>query len=751
VAVVNVARLIVRSAPTPESGSEGAPSRFTFELAGGGPEGSDATFEGDLDGLRDITNLLGPEGKRAIRRWVHNNPPTQLLAVISYAVELESVVWEYLPGELDLPSLSICRLLPSPDGDGARRSAGSDEPPTETAMLVAAWTGSPEFELPGIEQEMKELAKLGPQTGGAARIRVLAEPSLGELAESYEAEKASVLHLIAPYVDSAPARLLVAPASRSLADGENEWLEATTLTQALRGSEPPRLVFINSCDSGGGVQGTTLAEAFAREWNTNAVGWAGAIGDREALDFGVFFYQRLLEGASIISAVKSFLDLDVFDAAGPTHRGPVVPREREPLHRTSPVPVVWTAAVESLTNPFMAPGNVDGATHPAGTSDTFASGVTQPGPPPAPANLVLSVELEAKKFLNPALLRNGTPALSGLLVTSNRPLKGVLLSVTCDTGSKTSTVSETIDLPAGRVPVTKPMSFPALYHLMDEDVRRRKINFTAVCRVDERVVAQTTQSVVWMGLAEWLDNPDAWHFIPAFVDPYADGVMQVLDVADRALRTIVSPTAAFVGYQQGGGESVEQQVKAIFNTLRDEPFELSYIDVPPLPVFEPEGVWAGQRVRFADEVIKRKRGTCHDLSLLLAGCIEAVGIFPIVILVKGHTFVGYWSDLGKHDAFWSAARANRLREHGKAGREWTIRSPKEICGLVADGSVVLVEATKVTDRNATMSGNQGAIRAAWGRLGFDDNWASRLPQIEAAFDVAVDIQASRHRIHPLGG
>ena len=745
---MNVAKLIVRAAPTPPSGRGGYRKPFVFELIADGSGENDVTFEGELRGLRDVSDLLGPEGKRAIRRWVHNSPPTQLLAIVNHDAEANSIIWEYLPRALALPSLSICRLLTTPGTNAPRQPTGPDETPSETAILVAAWTGSPAFQLPGIEQEMKELAKLGPQTGNSTRIRILAEPSLEELASSYEAEKASVLHLIAPYVDSLPPRLLIGAASQDPRDERTDWLEASQLTQAFHGSAPPRLVFINSCDSGGGVQGTTLAESFASEWDTNAVGWAGPVGDREALDFGVFFYQRLLEGASIMGAVRSFLDLDVFESPGPTHRGLVL-QDDEPRLRQGPVPVVWTAAVESLTRPFLTTDGVDASTDPVAGRGTLATDPSQLGKPIPPVDLVLRVELEAKSFLNPALLRNGTPALAGLLVTSNRALKGVLLSVSCDTGSKVSTVSETIDIPAGRVPVTKPMSFPALYHLMDEDVRRRQINFTAVCRVDGRVVAQTTQSVLWMGLAEWLDNPDAWHFIPAFVNPYADGVNEVLDVANRALRAIVSPKAAFVGYQEGGGESVAQQVKAIFNTLRDEPFELSYIDVPPLPVFDAGSVWAGQRVRFADEVINRKRGTCHDLSLLLAGCIEAIGIFPIIVLVKGHTFVGYWSDLGRHDAFWNAARASRLREHGKPGREWTIRNPEEICALVSDGSVVLVEATKVTDRNATMAGTQGAIQAAWGRLGFDDGWRNRLPQIEAGFDIAVDVQASRHRIHPL--
>ena len=50
----------------------------------------------------------------------------------------------------------------------------------------------------------------------------------------------------------------------------------------------------------------------------------------------------------------------------------------------------------------------------------------------------------------------------------------------------------------------------------------------------------------------------------------------------------------------------------------------------------------GQRVRLCDEVLSQKMGTCLDLTLFYASCLEAIGLHPLLILQKGHIFAGVW-------------------------------------------------------------------------------------------------------------
>lgn len=51
---------------------------------------------------------------------------------------------------------------------------------------------------------------------------------------------------------------------------------------------------------------------------------------------------------------------------------------------------------------------------------------------------------------------------------------------------------------------------------------------------------------------------------------------------------------------------------------------------------------SGQRIRLCDDILQHKLATCLDMALLYAGCLEAVGIHPLIVLIKGHAFAGGW-------------------------------------------------------------------------------------------------------------
>ena len=87
-------------------------------------------------------------------------------------------------------------------------------------------------------------------------------------------------------------------------------------------------------------------------------------------------------------------------------------------------------------------------------------------------------------------------------------------------------------------------------------------------------------------------------------------------------------------YQTQDRNRVRAQVAAIYEALRSEGIVYS---APPAS-FEAYG----QRIRLADKVLTEKIGTCIDTSLLVASCLEACNIYPIIIMLKGHAMVGAW-------------------------------------------------------------------------------------------------------------
>jgi hypothetical protein len=56
-----------------------------------------------------------------------------------------------------------------------------------------------------------------------------------------------------------------------------------------------------------------------------------------------------------------------------------------------------------------------------------------------------------------------------------------------------------------------------------------------------------------------------------------------------------------------------------------------------------------QRLRTPSDVILGKRGTCVDLALLFAPCLEYIEIFPSLIMLNDHAFPAYWRDEEEHE------------------------------------------------------------------------------------------------------
>ncbi len=58
---------------------------------------------------------------------------------------------------------------------------------------------------------------------------------------------------------------------------------------------------------------------------------------------------------------------------------------------------------------------------------------------------------------------------------------------------------------------------------------------------------------------------------------------------------------------------------------------------------EPPPSWGyGQKVRTPGDVVEHRVGTCLDTTVLLAACLEHVGISPVLWVARGHAFLGYW-------------------------------------------------------------------------------------------------------------
>ncbi len=133
---------------------------------------------------------------------------------------------------------------------------------------------------------------------------------------------------------------------------------------------------------------------------------------------------------------------------------------------------------------------------------------------------------------------------------------------------------------------------------------------------------------------------DEWHgvglypeLLSTFVTPNHPELARIIARATEFLGQWTGDTS-MDGYQSQDPNRVLSQAAAIFTAIKEQ--AIAYV-VPPAS-FER----VGQRVRLCDMVLRQKLGTCLDLTLLYASCLEAVGLHPLLITTVGHIFTGVW-------------------------------------------------------------------------------------------------------------
>jgi hypothetical protein len=298
-----------------------------------------------------------------------------------------------------------------------------------------------------------------------------------------------------------------------------------------------------------------------------------------------------------------------------------------------------------------------------------------------------------------------------------------------------------------RVPLTS-----TLLRSLDESVQ--SVVYVTVKR-DQQTLFENTFPVELIAIEEWgdIEADDMW--LPSFVLPRDPAVDEIVVTARALLRGLRDQRdAAFDGYQSIDQNAtdpyalVDQQVQALWSTLSFH-YGLNYINPPP--TYSPRA----QRLRSPSSILASRAGTCVDLALLVAACLELIDIYPVLVLYQGHASVGYWRGDDLHQAFQVVAPSRLAREAGAGpdveadrnasdastvpwvmARQSTQNDPTtlELRGMVGRGDLSLLESTLITKQDGFTQGMRAGADGLTGRR----------------FRSLVDVQiARRHGITPL--
>jgi very-short-patch-repair endonuclease len=148
-------------------------------------------------------------------------------------------------------------------------------------------------------------------------------------------------------------------------------------------------------------------------------------------------------------------------------------------------------------------------------------------------------------------------------------------------------------------------------------------------------VATAEQRVAVLAYDQWGGLRVLPELLSAFVLPNHPAVVGWLRAA-AALLEKWTGDPSLSGYQTRSRERVARMAAAVYHALQGT--GLTYIDPPAS--FEREG----QKIRTPDRISAEGMGTCLDLAVLVAACLEQAGLNPLLIAVERHAFVGVWLD-----------------------------------------------------------------------------------------------------------
>lgn len=255
--------------------------------------------------------------------------------------------------------------------------------------------------------------------------------------------------------------------------------------------------------------------------------------------------------------------------------------------------------------------------------------------------------------------------------------------------------------------LTPPIRLPLTGELFRTISERIETSLYVELRWHDQVLYRQTFGVWIAPIDQWTLDDRQLGWLPSFVQPRDPVVAELTGKAAAFLQCLRDhPDCGFDGYQSydpNGPRAqrwcgVDHQVQAIWWAMRSGT-PLRYINPPP------SYAEFTQRLRTPGTTLRGGFGTCVDLAIALVSCLEWVEIHPVLFLLHGHVFAGYWKDLTAHRQFRDvltedvpdADTENEIVDRERQQR-WVsdASSYREIRGFVDRGELVPLETVDLT-------------------------------------------------------
>ena len=243
---------------------------------------------------------------------------------------------------------------------------------------------------------------------------------------------------------------------------------------------------------------------------------------------------------------------------------------------------------------------------------------------------------------------------------------------------------------------------------------------------NDKVLTRDSHRLRLLPVDQWRDNDKDGQWLPSFVLPRDPAVVSAVELAQRYVRVLRdNPSAGFEGYQAAPTTDEDQlrevdlQVQAIWAALLHE-WQLGYINPPPSYSSKLDS----QRLRTPSTILGARAGTCIDLALLFAACLELIDVYPVIFLLNGHALPGYWrhnsfqadylavSGDGAHGAIAGAADRNSSASLQRYAWQAIGNAPyREVRQLIRARRLVPIETVRLTEHCGFVEAVESGIDA----------------------------------------
>jgi hypothetical protein len=261
---------------------------------------------------------------------------------------------------------------------------------------------------------------------------------------------------------------------------------------------------------------------------------------------------------------------------------------------------------------------------------------------------LVHIELDVVPVISYAMAHNRIPVVQRIaLRAEDYHFEGATLTVSIsDAESGVSAPFETlVDLVAGQDTVLTDVKVVADPAAMLQVEEQRPARITVQVLDGDEVVGEAVEDVQLLAARQWYlaagegsrtrgPSTLALELLSSFVMPNDPAVTELLHEAGALLQSSTGDPST-QGYQSGP-DRADEIAAALATAMQNR--EIRYSNPP--------AGWGdvGQKIRTPSEVLDGRVGTCIDTVVVLAAALEQAGLLPLLWVVDGHAFLGYWRD-----------------------------------------------------------------------------------------------------------